>query len=148
VVHVRDAVAADVARLQEIFRDAAWSNVDDRPLFAEHPKFLEWSGEPAVAGRTRLAELHDAITGFVSIVDTDGVIEIEDLFVDPAWMRHGVATALIEDLLRRASEAGRTRVVVDGNKHAYDFYTRAGFTVDAEVALEHGTALRMSRPVG
>jgi GNAT superfamily N-acetyltransferase len=147
VILVRDADAQDVPRLKQVFRDASWSNLDDRPLLGEHPEFLEWSGEPAAEGRTRLAAIGDEIVGFVSIIDTNGVIEIEDLFVDPAWMRHGAATALIDDLLHRARIAGATRVVVDGNKHAFDFYRSAGFEVQAEVALEHGTAFRMTQAV-
>jgi GNAT superfamily N-acetyltransferase len=108
VIAIRAAVAADVPRLQAIFRDAAWSNVDDRPLFGEHPEFLDWSGDPATEGRTRVAEIGDEVVGFVSIIEHGDVVEVEDLFVDPTWMRRGVATALMNDSSR--VPATRTRL--------------------------------------
>ncbi len=118
VIGVRDARVSDVPRLSEIYRRASWSNVDDRPLFGEHPEFLEWSGEPALGGRTRFAEFGGEVIGFVSTLEHDGTTEIEDLFVDPGWMRRGVATMLVDHVLRTGSEADATRVAVDANRHA------------------------------
>jgi GNAT superfamily N-acetyltransferase len=139
------AGADDIARLADIFRAASWSNVGDRPLLEQHPEFLEWSGDPAREGRTLLAELDGDVVGFASTIELDGVVEVEDLFVDPAAMRRGVATALIDAVVERAAENGAACVAVDANEHALDFYTSAGFVVEGEVALDHGVALRMSR---
>ena len=71
VTGVRDAGASDVPRLNEIYRDASWSNVDDRPLFRDHPEFLEWSGEPALQARTRLADVDGKFICFVSTLAHD-----------------------------------------------------------------------------
>ena len=140
---VRPARPEDVPRLREIFRRAAWSNVEDRPLFAEHPEFLEWSGDAARSGRTRVGAVDGEVAGFVSTVTSGDVVEIEDLFVDPTWMRAGVATALIGDAVATARRAGCSQLAVDGNEHALAFYRSVGFVVEREVALEHGTAIRM-----
>ena len=106
----------------------------------EHPEFLEWSGEPAREGRTRVATCDGELVGFLSFIDNEEATEIEDLFVDPDWMRRGVATALIED-----AAATHGVLVVDANRHALAFYESAGFLIEGEVALEVGTALRMRR---
>jgi ribosomal protein S18 acetylase RimI-like enzyme len=137
---VRQATADDVPRLKEIFSLAAWSNEGDRPLLTEHPEFLEWSGDPAREGRTRVAAIDGQLVGFLSTIDNGDTTEIEDLFVDPAWMRRGVATALVDDA---ANAHGA--LVVDANRHALAFYESAGFVIEGEVALDVGTALRMRR---
>jgi predicted GNAT family N-acyltransferase len=49
----------------------------------------------------------------------------------------------VADAVALARQAGATRLEVDANRHALDFYREVGFVEDGEVALEHGTALRM-----
>src|SRR5438045_1787248 len=100
---VRPATDGDVEALAEVFRRASWSNVGDRPLFAEHPEFLEWSGDPAREGRTHVAVDGQTLVGFVSVIDRGAELEIEDLFVDPDWMRRGVASRLIEGVASAAA---------------------------------------------
>ena len=139
MITVRPATAADVPRLAEIFRAAAWSNVGDRPLFDEHPEYLEWSGDPAREGRGVLAEVDGVIAGFASTRALDGAVDVEDLFVDPVWMRRGIATALMNEVFRLA---GAARVVVDANPHALAFYERAGFEVDPAAEPRDGIAMR------
>lgn len=63
--------------------------------------------------------------------------------MDAPGRRYGADERLVES----ARDADTTRVVVDANKHALDFYRTAGFEIEAEVALEHGTAFRMSQSV-
>lgn len=144
---MRGARPGDVPALRQIFQAAAWSNVEDRPLLTEHPEFLDWDGVAAFEGRTQVAVVEDHVVGFVSSVEREETIEIEDLFVDPEWMRRGVASTLVDHVVARAREAGRRRVVVDANTHALAFYRRAAFVDQFEVQLEHGTAIRMHRDV-
>jgi ribosomal protein S18 acetylase RimI-like enzyme len=136
--HVRAATPADVPRLCEVFREASWSNVGDRELLTAHPEFLEWSGDPAREGRTWLAEVDGLVAGFVSIIDRGDELEVEDLFVDPAYMRRGVATALIDALPPQT-------LSVDANSHALEFYKSVGFEIEGEAKLEYGSAFRMRR---
>lgn len=136
---IRPARPEDVPRLRELFRDAVWSNRADRPLLAAHPEFLDWCPRPALDGRTSVAEVAGQVVGFVS----RDAAEIEDLFVDPGWMRRGIGTALIEHARAEARRAGHRHLRVEANAHALEFYARAGFVVEHEVSLEHGTAIRM-----
>ena len=140
---IRKAEPDDIPRLQEIFRRSSWSNVGDRALLREHPEFLVWSGEPALEGRTTVAVVDGVLAGFVSTIDHGAEVEIEDLFVDPDFMRRGIASELIAIV----AAATQQRLIVDANFHALDFYRHAGFVAVAEVTLEHGSATRMHRDV-
>ena len=72
-------------------------------------------------------------------------VEIEDLFVDPEWMRQGIGRALVLDLLAIARGRGARRVEVTANQHALAFYENAGFTVSHDVETRFGQAPRMQR---
>lgn len=126
---IRDAVPADLPRLQQVFEQASLSNDGDREVLLEHPEVLELDDAGIRAGRTRVAEVDGLVTGFATIVVDGPVAEVEDLFVDPVWMRQGVATALMADLVARARAEGCTRVEVTGNEHALAFYGSVGFVV-------------------
>jgi Acetyltransferase (GNAT) family len=64
--------------------DAGWST---------NPEALEFSGSGVSEGRTPVAVAADGtVLGFITGLPLEGsVLEVEDLFVDPNWMRRGVA---------------------------------------------------------
>jgi N-acetylglutamate synthase-like GNAT family acetyltransferase len=142
-VEIRDATLDDLPALRDVFRRASLSNEEDRPLLAAHPEFLILSDLAIREGRMRAAVLDGVVVGLASTIVGPDSVELEDLFVDPDRMRQGVGRALIDDVRATARAAGRTRVEVDGNHHALDFYTEVGFVEVGEVELEHGTAIRM-----
>jgi GNAT superfamily N-acetyltransferase len=77
-------------------------------------------------------------------VPTDAsALEVVDLFVDPDWMRRGVARCLIGDLVQTARLAGIARIEVTANPHADGFYRSAGFVVFDECDTQFGPAVRM-----
>lgn len=142
---IRDATIDDLPTLRSVFRRASLTNVDDRPLFEEHPELLDLPEEAVREGRTRAAVVDGAVVGFATLApgaERDAV-ELEDLFVDPDHMRRGIARALIADVRSAATASGHRRVEVDGNAHALAFYESVGFVSVGEVQLEHGTAIRM-----
>lgn len=140
---IRDATIDDLPTLRSVFRRASLTNVDDRPLFEEHPELLDLPEEAVREGRTRAAVVDGVVVGFASALVGPSSVELEDLFVDPDHMRQGIARALVDDLRSTAAAAGRPRVEVDGNAHALAFYESVGFVSVGEVQLEHGTAIRM-----
>jgi GNAT superfamily N-acetyltransferase len=133
--------------LTDVFRRASWSNEGDRQLLTQHPEFLELDSAPIRNGRTRVAVCGGVVVGFASIELRGEAFELIDLFVDPDHRRSGIGRALVEDLVTIAIGAGVTRIDVDGNHHALDFYRAVDFSEVGEVRLAHGTAIRMSRPV-
>ena len=79
-------------------------NEHDRGLLREHPEWLVLSDLGVVEGRTRVAVDEDGtLTGFATHLISNGVAEIEDLFVDPLRMREGIAAALVLDILFTAT---------------------------------------------
>jgi len=143
---IRAAEPADLAALRDVYRRSSLANDGDRPGLLAHPEFLEFSDLAVREGRTRVAVAGDRVVGFATwlAADTDDdVVEVEDLFVDPDWMRQGIGTALILDLIEIARDAGARRAEVTGNRHALAFYQSVGFTVDHEVATTLGSGLRM-----
>ena len=84
--------------------------------------------EGAAGGRTRVAQGPHGVLGFATLTvvdDRDG--ELEDLFVDPRWHRHGVARALVTDAVAALRASGLRRLWVVGNVHALAFYRSVGF---------------------
>jgi GNAT superfamily N-acetyltransferase len=74
---------------------------------------------------------------------------LEDLFVEPAWRRRGIGTALLAEVARLAEQRGCGRLewsVLDWNESAIEFYRRLGAQVLPDwricrVTAEHLAAL-------
>ena len=140
---IRDAVPADLAALRDIYRRASLSNEGDRVTLLANPDALEFPGLGGDDRRTRVATADDRITGFATSVPAGDVIELDDLFVDPGWMRQGAGRALVVDAVAIARELGAGRVEVTANPHALVFYGKAGFISDHGVQTRFGPGLRM-----
>ena len=117
----------------------------DRDVLLAHPDALEWPDSGVADGRIRVAITADGtVVGFIAGLSTDGsVLEVVDLFVDPDWMRKGVARRLMGDLVQTARLAGIARIEVRANPHADGFYRSAGFVVFDECETRFGPAVRM-----
>lgn len=140
---IRVGVLADLPAARDVFRSACWSNVDDRADLLAHPEHLILGREGLNEERTLVAEEDGAVVGFATWTDADGVVELEDLFVDPGWMRRGIAGALVKRIADVMRARGVERLEVTANPHAIDFYEAAGFTNSGVASTEFGPALRM-----
>ena len=81
-------------------------------------------------------------------MSTGDVAEFVDLFVDPPWMRQGIASALVLDISARLRELHVGRLEVTANPHDMAFYEYLGFFADRIVDTPGHPASRMSRPTG
>jgi GNAT superfamily N-acetyltransferase len=131
--------------LRQVYRRASLSNDGDWPNLLAHTEYLELSDQGVTDGRTRVADVDGRVVGFATWLGTGDVTEIEDLFVDPDWMRRGIGRALVQDLITLAQRRGVRRVEVTGNPHARAFYERVGFSYDHDVDTPLGPGLRMHR---
>jgi len=143
VAVIRDAELADIERLGEIFRRASLHNEGDRPALLAHPEVLEFDATCVREQRTRVALRDGLVVGFASVTPNGEALELDDLFVDPEWMRRGVAMSLVHDLASAADARGAARVDVTANHHALAFYEAAGFVVDGSAETRFGPAIRM-----
>ncbi len=140
---IRDATPGDLAALRDVFRRSSLSNDDDRMKLLAHPDVLELPDQGVTDGRTRVADAGGRVIGFATWLGTGEVTEVEDLFVDPDWMRRGVGRALVQDLVALAQRRGVRRVEVTGNPQARAFYESVGFSRDHDVETLLGPGLRM-----
>ena len=139
---IRAAVPGDITALRDVFRSSSLSNDGDRIYLLAHPDALDLSDLAVTEGRTQAAVADGAIIGFATWLSAGDAIEIEDLFVDPRWMRQGIGRALVLDLIAMARARGIRRVEVTANQHALAFYQKAGFVVDHEVETRFRPAPR------
>jgi GNAT superfamily N-acetyltransferase len=140
---IRDAVPGDIDRLRAVFRRSALHNDGDRDILLAHPDALELSDVAVREGRTRVAVRDGVIVGFASWLSAGDALELEDLFVDPAWMRRGAGRELVLDLVAIARDRGARRIEVTANQHAAAFYASVGFVARGEVETTFSSALRM-----
>jgi GNAT superfamily N-acetyltransferase len=144
-IHVRVANADDEPALARIFREASLSNAGDRDALLAHPGALILSADLHARGRTRVATVGDgSVVGFATTRPTDpGVLELDDLFVDPDAMRKGVARELIRRIATEAEREDVARIDVTANLHAGGFYDAVGFVAGHRVDTEFGPGQRM-----
>jgi ribosomal protein S18 acetylase RimI-like enzyme len=141
---IRLATAADHALIGRVFARASLSNEGDRENLLAHPELLEFDAAVFDNGGTRVAVVDGLVVGFATLrlVD-DMAAELDDLFVDPDWMRQGIARALVSDLVEAAKRRGFARIDVAANGHAVAFYEAAGFIADGTVETTFGSATHM-----
>lgn len=140
---IRRALTTEIADLGDLRRRASLSNDGDRDVLLAHPDALEFAGEGVAEGRTRVATVDGRIVGFSTILDADDIVELEDLFVDPTWMRKGIGLELVRDVLDGASDRGARCVEVTANPHAMAFYAHAGFLPAGHAQTRFGPAARL-----
>jgi GNAT superfamily N-acetyltransferase len=103
------------------------------------------------AFRVLVAEAHGRVIGYASFVtgyNTDVAARelwMHDLFVMPAWRRHGIGRALITAVAREATRRGLACLewgVRDSNRRALVFYRRVGARIGhTRIASLRGRAL-------
>ena len=143
-VSVRAAIPDDAAALRDIYRRSSLSNENDRESLLGSPDALEWAGDNGGTGRTKVAsDSTGKILGFATVVDLEVGLELEDLFVDPDFMRRGIATQLITALVDEAARAGAPWIEVTANPHAAEFYASAGFKAVGQTQTRFGAAPRL-----
>ena len=106
--------------------------------------------EAIAAGRVRVAVgAAGELLGFSVVADgAAGVCELEDLFVDPDFMRQGVGRALVEDAAGRAGASGYREMTVVAAAHNFGFYGSVGFVPGEAVSTRFGPATQLRRRLG
>jgi N-acetylglutamate synthase-like GNAT family acetyltransferase len=120
---VRAAVAEDYERLRELTIESKAHWGYDRALVRRWGEGLEFGSD-----RERwVAEDDGRIVAWAALaLPRGGVAVLDDLWVDPAWMRHGLGTRLFAVAARRARELGAFRLEWEADPNAVPFYKRVG----------------------
>jgi len=139
---IRLGTSADLAAAASVYRRASLSNASDRDNLLAHPQYLILGPEGLAEGRTYVAEQDGSVAGFATWAETNGTVELGDLFVDPDYMRRGIATALIRHIAGVLRARGTKRLEVTANPDALGFYRAAGFIDCGFAATDFGVAPR------
>lgn len=76
----------------------------------------------------------DALIGLIRVVgDGSTIVFIQDLLVDPAHQRQGIATALVRAVLARYPDVRQVELVTDNTPETIAFYRSLGFTELSEI---------------
>jgi ribosomal protein S18 acetylase RimI-like enzyme len=140
---IRLGTYADLAVARSVYRRASLSNAGDRDNLLTHPEYLILGQEGLAEGRTHVAEEDGSVVGFATWAETAGISELEDLFVDPDYMRRGIATALVSRIAEVLRARGAERLEVTANPHALGFYRAVGFIDCGLAETDFGPAPRM-----
>lgn len=141
-VVVRPAVVSEQKLLEALQLRASLTNAGDRDAILAHPDAIEVPLEQIAAGQVLVAEWKGAITGFSAVVSrADGQTEIDALFVEPDFRRHGIGRLLVEYCAEAARQQGSTALHVIGNPHAEDFYLACGFRMIGTSETRFGVGL-------
>jgi putative acetyltransferase len=153
-IALRPFLPTDARRCAAIFRDAvdvlaaedysdeqrtAWaSRADDAMVF----------GAKLADCLTLLALVEGEVAGFASLKNLD---LIDMLYVDPAFARRGIGTALIDALGRIAQSRGATRLTSEVSDNAKPLFDREGFVAQrrnlAPIADEWLANTTMTKPL-
>jgi GNAT superfamily N-acetyltransferase len=140
---IRLGVPADLSAAADVYRRASLSNAGDRDSLLAHPEYLILGPDGLAEGRTYVAKEDGSLSGFATWIEAGGTIELEDLFVDPDWMRRGIAAALVTRIVDVLRARGVERLEVTANPHAVGFYSAVGFIHCGVVKTDLGIAPRM-----
>jgi len=130
-VALRPYLPVDARRCAEIFRSSieelAGEDYDEeqREAWASRADDEQAFGARLAEALTLLAVIDGGIAGFASL---KGGEQIDMLFVDPEFARHGVGQTLVDALTRLAQTRGAKRLSVDASDTARRLFDRQGFT--------------------
>jgi GNAT superfamily N-acetyltransferase len=143
---IRDARPDEAPALAALQRRSADVWEEYRAQLAANPDAIEPPHRAIADGRVRVAaDASGRLLGFSVVLPIrDGRCELEDIFVEPEWMRRGVGRLLVADLTARAAAAGASPVDVIANPNALAFYERLGFETTGQASTRFGEAPRMS----
>ena len=146
VALIRDGRPDEALALESLQRRASDVWEEYRVRLAAHPDAIAPPHQAIAEGRVRVAvDASGCLLGFSVVLPVeDGRCELDDLFVEPDWMRRGVGRILVDDLAARAAAAGASYVDVVANPNALGFYSRLGFQVTGQTSTRFGSAPRMT----
>jgi ribosomal protein S18 acetylase RimI-like enzyme len=133
LIRMKSALAAGDGSINVV---RATSEEWTRDLFGSQPRFVAFIAESAntSVGMATCSERY--VTGWPG-----PIVYLQDLFVDPAFRRHGMGAALIERVAAHADACGSPiiEINVHADNPAREFYRRHGFQqVDNCVVLVGG----------
>jgi GNAT superfamily N-acetyltransferase len=73
-----------------------------------------------------VAEEDGRIVGWSAVIAQGDVCWLDDLWIEPNWMRRGIGTCLFEHAAKRGRQLGAVRMEWEAERHALGFYDKMG----------------------
>jgi len=145
-ITIRTATLAEQKVLEVLQLRASLTNAGDRDALLANPDAIEIPLEQIAGGRVFVSEMGGAPVGFSAIEPrADGETELDALFVEPTFRRHGVGRLLVDYCAEVARKQGSKALHVTGNPHAEDFYLACGFEQIGTIETRFGVGLLMRK---
>jgi GNAT superfamily N-acetyltransferase len=145
-VLIRPAVMSERHILETLQRRASLNNPGDRDALLANPDAIELPPDQIAAGHVCIAERDGAIVGFSVVLPREGPeMDLDGLFVEPRFWRHGIGRLLVEYSVAFARAQGSSALYVVANPHAEAFYRRCGFEMLGTVLTRFGAGLSFRR---
>ena len=143
-LNIRFGVPEERTDLEELQRRASLIWEEYRADLLAHPDAIQLPLSQLQENRVRVAELNSRLTGFsVVIPKSEGVSELDGLFVEPDHWGIGIGRALITDAVRLARDQGAGAIEVIANPRAEGFYEKLGFHPAGFAQTQFGPAKQM-----
>ncbi len=129
-VALRPMLPTDVRGLAALFRASVTDLTGDDYDEDQQEAWVSAAEDEAAFGRklastlTLIASVDGEIAGFASL---EGKDRISMLYVAPDRIRQGVATTLIDALVKLATARGAAKLTVDSSDTARDVFAKRGF---------------------
>jgi GNAT superfamily N-acetyltransferase len=123
LISVRPARVGDHQRLRELTFESKAHWGYDRDFVGRWAEGLTFED----GGERWVAELDGGIVAWAALVPpTDGVAVLDDLWVDPTWLGHGLGRRLFQLAAERARELHAERLEWGAEPNAVGFYEKLG----------------------
>ena len=127
MTQIRHARPGDAARLREVtFASKAHWGYDEARVRAWVDS-LDFSEDRMTGAEMFVGDVGGRAVGWAEVRGpVDGVCTLEHLWIEPAWMRRGLGTALFRAAADRARELGATALEWEAEPNAAGFYAKMG----------------------
>lgn len=125
-VAIRRAVPRDAPRLREIAAasKAYWGY--DRSRVDEWAQAMDFRQGSLGGKDVYVVETDGMAIAFAALVPRGAVCELDDLWVDPRWIRRGAGRMLFRVAAERAAELGAEAMEWEAEPNAHGFYEKMG----------------------
>jgi N-acetylglutamate synthase-like GNAT family acetyltransferase len=123
LISIRGAGPGDFERLRELTFESKAHWGYDRDFVRRWAEGLTFQGEQ----ERWVAEVDGEIAAWAALIPpADGVAVLDDLWVDPVWIGHGLGARLFHLAADRARELGAERLEWGAEPNAVGFYEKVG----------------------
>lgn len=127
IVEFRAATLADAPDVADVYLRSRKELVACAPLVHSDDDVREWIRRKLIpAGRTTVAVVDDRVVGLMAVSAATDCSWIEQLYLQPEWVRRGIGRRLLE-LARRELPPPIRLYTFQCNHPARRFYERHGF---------------------